>query len=146
MKRKTTSKAEKAASFVAVVLALSCLSPSGASASTFAIHTTMDRIEPTFGRDDAFVARASVSGLDGIIEPIKRVEQSSLASFQRDDEGAVPLEWIRKHLSTKSPYPHDDRPVGILNDIPDDYELIQVQLVSDTQIVSANAIYILGCE
>ncbi|KAG0275851.1 hypothetical protein BGZ96_003583, partial [Linnemannia gamsii] len=40
-----------------------------------------------------------------------------------------PLNWIRTHLGTKSPYPHDSRPVGPLKDIPKGYELVQLQLI-----------------
>lgn len=40
-----------------------------------------------------------------------------------------PLNWIRTHLGTKSPYPHDSRPVGPLKDVPKGYELVQLQLV-----------------
>ncbi|KAG0284421.1 hypothetical protein BGZ97_008200, partial [Linnemannia gamsii] len=40
-----------------------------------------------------------------------------------------PLNWIRTHLGTKSPYPHDSRPVGPLKDVPKGYELVQLQLI-----------------
>ncbi|KAF9546200.1 PHOsphatase [Mortierella hygrophila] len=40
-----------------------------------------------------------------------------------------PLNWIRTHLGTKSPYPHETRPVGHLKDTPKGYELVQLQLV-----------------
>ncbi|KAI1295968.1 PHOsphatase [Mortierella claussenii] len=41
----------------------------------------------------------------------------------------LPLSWLRRHLGTKSPYPHDDRPVGPLNDIPKGHELAQLHLI-----------------
>lgn len=40
-----------------------------------------------------------------------------------------PLNWIRTHLGTKSPYPHESRPVGLLKDTPKGYELVQLHLV-----------------
>ncbi|KAG0272754.1 PHOsphatase, partial [Linnemannia exigua] len=39
-----------------------------------------------------------------------------------------PMSWIRSHLGTKSPYPHESRPVGQLKDIPKGYELVQLHL------------------
>ncbi|KAF9546201.1 PHOsphatase [Mortierella hygrophila] len=39
------------------------------------------------------------------------------------------LNWIRTHLGTKSPYPHESRPVGPLKDVPEGYELVQLQLI-----------------
>ncbi|KAG0085231.1 PHOsphatase [Podila epicladia] len=36
--------------------------------------------------------------------------------------------WLRTHLGTKGPYPHENRPVGRLNDVPEGYELVQLQL------------------
>ncbi|KAI7832311.1 histidine phosphatase superfamily [Gamsiella multidivaricata] len=41
----------------------------------------------------------------------------------------LPLNWIRRHLGTKSPYPHQDRPVGPLTDTPAGYELAQLHLI-----------------
>ncbi|KAG0034267.1 PHOsphatase [Podila clonocystis] len=38
--------------------------------------------------------------------------------------------WLRTHLGTKGPYPHEDRPVGRLNDVPEGYELVQLHLVT----------------
>ncbi|KAG0051913.1 PHOsphatase [Gryganskiella cystojenkinii] len=141
-------------SFIAVVLALSYMPPSSSisvvsaltspppslfplalddSSSTLAADAktaaTIDQFEPTFGGDGPFVARASASGLNNLKEPIKREEQTPLTTILKG-EGAVPLRWIQRHLSTKSPYPHEDRPVGILDDIPDGYELAQVQLIN----------------
>lgn len=43
-----------------------------------------------------------------------------------------PLNWIRTHLGTKSPYPHESRPVGPLKDTPEGYELVQLHLVRNT--------------
>ncbi|KAF9154041.1 PHOsphatase, partial [Linnemannia schmuckeri] len=40
-----------------------------------------------------------------------------------------PLHWIRTHLGTKSPYPHESRPVGPLKDTPKGYELVQLHLI-----------------
>ncbi|KAF8928267.1 PHOsphatase [Haplosporangium gracile] len=40
-----------------------------------------------------------------------------------------PLNWIRTHLGTKSPYPHESRPVGPLEDTPEGYELVQLHLI-----------------
>jgi hypothetical protein len=40
-----------------------------------------------------------------------------------------PKEWIRSHLGTKSPYPHESRPVGLLRDTPKGHELVQLHLV-----------------
>ncbi|KAK5821591.1 histidine phosphatase superfamily [Linnemannia elongata] len=40
-----------------------------------------------------------------------------------------PLNWIRTHLGTKSPYPHESRPVGPLKDTPEGYELVQLHLI-----------------
>lgn len=40
-----------------------------------------------------------------------------------------PLNWLRTHLGTKSPYPHESRPVGPLKDTPKGYELVQLHLV-----------------
>lgn len=37
--------------------------------------------------------------------------------------------WLRTHLGTKGPYPHENRPVGRLNDVPEGYELVQLHLV-----------------
>ncbi|KAG0300011.1 PHOsphatase [Dissophora globulifera] len=37
--------------------------------------------------------------------------------------------WIRRHLGTKSPYPHEDRPVGPLDDVPEGYQLAQLHLI-----------------
>ncbi|KAG0363810.1 histidine phosphatase superfamily [Gamsiella multidivaricata] len=39
------------------------------------------------------------------------------------------LEWIRLRLGTKSPYPHEDKPEGSLDDVPDGYELVQLHLI-----------------
>ncbi|KAK3845493.1 MAG: histidine phosphatase superfamily [Linnemannia gamsii] len=39
-----------------------------------------------------------------------------------------PMNWIRSHLGTKSPYPHESRPVGQLKDTPKGYELVQLHL------------------
>ncbi|KAF9122600.1 PHOsphatase [Mortierella sp. 14UC] len=41
-----------------------------------------------------------------------------------------PKEWIRSHLGTKSPYPHESRPVGLLKDTPKGYELVQLHLIN----------------
>ncbi|KAF9101216.1 hypothetical protein BGX29_005882 [Mortierella sp. GBA35] len=41
-----------------------------------------------------------------------------------------PLGWIRTHLGTKSPYPHESRPVGRLDDVPEGYELVQLHLIN----------------
>ncbi|KAG0032667.1 PHOsphatase [Podila clonocystis] len=38
--------------------------------------------------------------------------------------------WLRTHLGTKGPYPHEDRPVGRLNDVPEGYELVQLHLLN----------------
>lgn len=43
-----------------------------------------------------------------------------------------PLNWIRTHLGTKTPYPHESRPVGPLKDTPEGYELVQLHLVRNT--------------
>ncbi|KAF8929743.1 histidine phosphatase superfamily [Dissophora ornata] len=43
---------------------------------------------------------------------------------------APPKKWIRKHLGTKSPYPHEDRHVGSLKDTPQGYELVQLHLIN----------------
>ncbi|KAF9154039.1 PHOsphatase [Linnemannia schmuckeri] len=40
-----------------------------------------------------------------------------------------PLSWIRTHLGTKTPYPHENRPVGPLEDTPEGYELVQLHLI-----------------
>ncbi|KAG0272753.1 PHOsphatase [Linnemannia exigua] len=40
-----------------------------------------------------------------------------------------PMNWIRSHLGTKSPYPHESRPVGQLRDTPKGYELVQIHLI-----------------
>ncbi|KAG0352558.1 PHOsphatase [Podila minutissima] len=38
--------------------------------------------------------------------------------------------WLRTHLGTKGPYPHENRPVGRLNDVPEGYELVQLHLLN----------------
>ncbi|KAF9903222.1 PHOsphatase [Lobosporangium transversale] len=45
------------------------------------------------------------------------------------DDSSLSLNWLRRHLGTKSPYPHEDRPIGPLNDTPEGYELTQLHLI-----------------
>ncbi|KAG0219136.1 histidine phosphatase superfamily [Mortierella sp. GBAus27b] len=40
------------------------------------------------------------------------------------------LKWIRERLSTKSPYPHEDRPNRPLGDVPNGYELVQIHVLN----------------
>ncbi|KAF8976462.1 PHOsphatase [Entomortierella lignicola] len=44
-------------------------------------------------------------------------------------DSPLQLSWIRKHLSTKSPYPHEDKRIGPVGDIPEGYELVQLHLI-----------------
>ncbi|KAF9351896.1 PHOsphatase [Mortierella sp. NVP85] len=53
------------------------------------------------------------------IEPPSALEQDS----------ELALSWIRKHLGTKSPYPHESRHTGPLTDTPEGYELAQLHLI-----------------
>lgn len=52
--------------------------------------------------------------------------------------------WLRTHLGTKGPYPHEDRPVGRLNDVPEGYELVQLHLVSFSLFFACFLIFSLG--
>ncbi|KAG0273408.1 hypothetical protein BGZ96_004856, partial [Linnemannia gamsii] len=65
-------------------------------------------------------SRASFAGEE---EETPKVKASS-PSFS-----LPPLHWIRTHLGTKSPYPHENRPVGPLEDTPEGYELVQMHLI-----------------
>ncbi|KAF9214576.1 PHOsphatase [Podila verticillata] len=38
--------------------------------------------------------------------------------------------WLRTHLGTKGPYPHEDKPIRRLNDVPEGYDLVQVHLLN----------------
>ncbi|KAF9348428.1 PHOsphatase, partial [Mortierella sp. AD094] len=49
--------------------------------------------------------------------------------LQHEMDSSLPSSWIRKHLSTKSPYPHEDKHVGPVSDIPEGYELVQLHLI-----------------
>ncbi|KAF9169736.1 PHOsphatase [Mortierella sp. AD010] len=50
-------------------------------------------------------------------------------SLQHEMDSPLSLSWIRSHLSTKSPYPHDNKRVGPMGDIPEGYELVQLHLI-----------------
>ncbi|KAF9430468.1 PHOsphatase [Podila epigama] len=54
----------------------------------------------------------------------------SLGQDQRAADTTFSQAWLRKHLGTKSPYPHEDRPLGVLHDIPEGYDLVQLQLLN----------------
>ncbi|KAF9433435.1 PHOsphatase, partial [Entomortierella beljakovae] len=51
-------------------------------------------------------------------------------NLQGKEDPSLSLSWIRKHLGTKSPYPHEDKHAGPLRDTPKGYELAQVHLVN----------------
>ncbi|KAI8358645.1 histidine phosphatase superfamily [Mortierella sp. GBAus27b] len=54
-------------------------------------------------------------------------EEIEPSSRPKQDSG-IPLNWIRQHLGTKSPYPHETRHKGPLADTPEGYELVQLHL------------------
>lgn len=119
---------------IAIVLALSYL-PSSPSLGVYAKESSSSSSPPaealsTLAGERTFVA-PQMGGNDP--QPITdRKTQSALSQAppsQDGPDGSVPLEWVRGYLGTKSPYPHYNRPVGPLNDIPEGYELAQLQLV-----------------
>jgi hypothetical protein len=63
-----------------------------------------------------------------------RAEIEPPSALEQDSELA--LSWIRKHLGTKSPYPHETRQTGPLTDTPEGYELAQLHLVSRIHVVA----------
>lgn len=81
--------------------------------------------EPTFSQDaallDLFAEHEEEQGHEPSLH--KRGERASPSKSIGD------LKWIRERLSTKSPYPHEDRPDKPLDDVPKGYELVQLHLV-----------------
>ncbi|KAK3821465.1 MAG: histidine phosphatase superfamily [Benniella sp.] len=81
--------------------------------------------EPTFSQDAAslelFAKHEEGQGDEQTLH--KRGEHASPSKSIGD------LKWIRELLSTKSPYPHEDRPDKPLDDVPKGYELVQLQLI-----------------
>lgn len=63
-----------------------------------------------------------------------RAENEPPSALERDPE--LSLSWIRKHLGTKAPYPHETRRTGPLSDTPEGYELAQLHLVSRVYIIA----------
>lgn len=61
--------------------------------------------------------------------PSSKTTIVKLAEQTRDKGSSYSYSWLRTHLGTKGPYPHEDRPIGRLNDVPEGYHLVQVHLV-----------------
>lgn len=72
-----------------------------------------------------------MGGFEDLIGGNTSRSRASFASFP--SFSLPPLHWIRTHLGTKSPYPHENRPVGLLDDTPEGYELVQFHLVWETK-------------
>jgi len=137
-RRRKTNTAQRW-TVIALVLALSYLpsSPSfGVHAKESALAQSAEALSTLTG-ERTFVAH-QMWGTDPqpiTDHKIQNVPSRSPSLTETDKgngpDGSVPLEWVRGYLSTKSPYPHHDRPVGPLNDIPEGYELAQLQLVRE---------------
>ncbi|KAF9947982.1 PHOsphatase [Mortierella alpina] len=71
---------------------------------------------------------AVIGGQEGLSQIRFSSPTSSPSDFSKKDPFPH-SSWIRKHLASKSPYPHEDKKVGPVNDAPEGYELVQLHLV-----------------
>ncbi|KAF9986574.1 PHOsphatase [Modicella reniformis] len=61
--------------------------------------------------------------------PWRTVSSLSSSESASAPNSTLSLDWIRKHLGTKSPYPHESKRVSPLIDTPEGYELSQLHLI-----------------
>ncbi|KAF9582488.1 PHOsphatase [Lunasporangiospora selenospora] len=59
-------------------------------------------------------------------------EEADLLQHKKSRPLSSTLDWIRHHLGTKSPYPHEEKSTGRLKDVPEGYELAQLHLSSES--------------
>ncbi|GJJ72426.1 multiple inositol-polyphosphate phosphatase / 2,3-bisphosphoglycerate 3-phosphatase [Entomortierella parvispora] len=118
---------------IVLVLALSCW-PSSPGFNVLAKESPSAEAVTTLASERTFVAprKGDTDPQPITDQTAQRVPSQALLQTEtvKGSDGSLPLEWIRGYLSTKSPYPHYDRPVGPLNDVPEGYELAQLQLIN----------------
>ncbi|KAG0346421.1 PHOsphatase [Podila humilis] len=58
------------------------------------------------------------------------VDGRTVFAQSRRGDSSYSSTWLRRHLGTKGPYPHEDRPIGRLSDVPEGYDLVQLHLLN----------------
>ncbi|KAF9908932.1 PHOsphatase [Linnemannia zychae] len=103
------------------------LGPESASASAEAREYELEQDLELRGPAIAEIEDRLAQSLD----PIGRLPPKTMSLIGSSPLYSLPpKEWIRSHLGTKSPYPHESRPVGLLKDTPKGYELVQLHLIN----------------
>ncbi|KAF9924663.1 PHOsphatase [Linnemannia zychae] len=104
--------------------------------TTVKLHLGKDRNHNLQGQSSFVISKQDQLDEDvdliGVSSPQHRAPhlmEKPLSSLQANLFTLPSLDWIREHLGTKSPYPHGNRPVGLLVDTPEGYELVQLHLI-----------------
>ncbi|KAG0208285.1 PHOsphatase [Mortierella sp. GBA30] len=134
----TTNKGDSEGTFVSTT-------PSSGIPSKLLMSNTLDSgkvalarsqlesgMPPTNSQYDDWMARAQSLIGQTPLSHTNLLSSSSRSSFPSSN-------WIRRHLGTKSPYPHEEKAVGPLSDTPEGYELSQLHLAG-TRYPSASKI------
>ncbi|KAG0375150.1 PHOsphatase [Mortierella sp. AD032] len=102
----------------------------GTCASTFTMQSAKEDIEVGEHKQELHVP--AIAEIEGRLVQLPYMigrEQSPKAKGSSPLYSLPPMDWIRSHLGTKSPYPHESRPVGQVKDTPKGYELVQIHLI-----------------